>query len=74
MRKVRFQTDIIVAHLESIPLPKLTKEQTLSFKRIISEDEVFQSLKSMEKINHLKIMDSLRNFMNDSGMKSKIRF
>ena len=73
MRKVRFQTDIIVARLESITLPKLTKEQTLSFKRIISEDEVFQSLKSMEKINHLEIMDSLRNFMNDSGMKSKIR-
>ena len=47
-RKVQFQTDIIEAYLENIPLPKLTNEQTLSCKGIISEDEVFKSLKSME--------------------------
>ena len=34
--------------LENIPLPKLTNEQTLSFEGIISEDEVFKSLKSMD--------------------------
>ena len=47
-RKVQFQTDIIEAYLENIPLPKLTNEQTLSCEGIISEDEVFKSLKSME--------------------------
>ena len=31
-----------------MPLPKLTNEQTLSCEGIISEDEVFMSLKSME--------------------------
>ena len=30
-----------------LPLPKLTIEQTLSFEGIISEQEVFKSLKSM---------------------------
>ena len=47
-RKVQFQTDIIEAYLENIPLPKLTYEQTLNCEGIISEDEVFKSLKSME--------------------------
>ena len=45
-RKVQFQTDVIEAYLENIP--KLTNEQTLSCKGIISEDEVFKSLKPME--------------------------
>ena len=34
-RKVQFQTDIIEAYLENIPLPKLTNEQTLSCEGII---------------------------------------
>ena len=46
--KVQFQTDIIEVYLENIPLPKLTNEQTLSFEGIISEDQVFKSLKSMD--------------------------
>ena len=29
-RKVQFQTDIIEAYLDNMPLPKLTNEQTLS--------------------------------------------
>ena len=29
-RKVQYQTDIIEAYLENIPLPKLNNEQTLS--------------------------------------------
>ena len=48
MRKVQFQTGIIKAYLDNIPLPKLTNEQTLSSEGIISEDEVFKSLKSMD--------------------------
>ena len=47
-RKVQFCPDKIEAHLERIPLPKLTNEQTLSCEGIISEDEVFNSLKSIE--------------------------
>ena len=47
-RKVQFQTDIIEAYLDNIPLPKLTDEQTLSCDGIISEDEVFKSLKSID--------------------------
>ena len=35
-------------YLDHILLPKLTNEQTLSCEVIISEDEVFKSLKSME--------------------------
>ena len=35
-------------YLENILLPKLTNEQTLSCEGIISEDEAFKSLKSME--------------------------
>ena len=46
--KVPFQTNKLEAYLENIPLPKLTSEQTLSCEGIISEDEVFKSLKSME--------------------------
>ena len=46
-RKVQFQTDKIEAYLENIPLPKLVNEQTLTCEDI-SEDEVFESLKSME--------------------------
>ena len=45
-RKVQFKTDIIEVYLENIPLPKLTNEQTLKCEGIISEDEVFKSLKS----------------------------
>ena len=48
MRKVQFHTDIIETYLENITLPKLTIEQTVSCEGIISEDEVFQSLKCME--------------------------
>ena len=47
-RKAQFQTDKTVAYLENIPLPKLTNEQTLICEGILSEDEVFESLKSME--------------------------
>ena len=46
-RKVQNQTDK-TAYLELIPLPKLTNELTLSWEGIISEDEVFKSLKSVE--------------------------
>ena len=45
---LKFQTDIIEAYLENMPLPKLANEQTLSCEGIISEDEVFKGLKSME--------------------------
>ena len=47
-RKVQNQTDQIEAYLEHIPLPKLTNKKTLNCEGIISEDEVFKSLKSME--------------------------
>ena len=47
-RKVQFQTEIIEAYLENLPLPRLTNEQTLSCECIISEDEMFKSLKYME--------------------------
>ena len=47
-RKAQNQTDKIETYLKHIPLPKLANEQTLSCKGIISEDEVFKSLKSME--------------------------
>ena len=47
-RQVQVQTDKIDAYLDNIPLPKLTNEQTLSCEGIISEDEVFMSLKSVE--------------------------
>ena len=46
--KVQNQTDKIEVYLEHIPLPKLSNEQTLSCEGIISEDEVFKSLKSMK--------------------------
>ena len=72
-RKVQFQTDIIEAYLDNIPLPKLTDEQTLSCEGIICEDEVFKSLKSIDN-NKSPGNDSLRNFMNASGMKSKSCF
>ena len=35
-------------YLENILSQKLSNEQTLSFESIISEDEIFKSLKSME--------------------------
>ena len=47
-RKVHNQTDKIEAYLGLKSLPKFTNEQTLSCEGIISEDEVFKSLKSME--------------------------
>ena len=49
-RKVQFHTDRIEVYLENIniPLPTLINEQTLRCEGIISEDEVFKSLKSME--------------------------
>ena len=53
LRKIQFQTDIIEAYLENIPSSKITNEQTLSCERIISEDEVFKSLKSMENSKSL---------------------
>ena len=58
-RKVWFQTDKIETYLENIPLLIFSNEQALCCEGIISEDEVFKSL---------------RNFMNASGMKSKILF
>ena len=47
-RKVQIQTDKIETYLENLPLPKLINEQALSCEGIISEDEVFTSLESME--------------------------
>ena len=47
-RKVQNQTDKIEAYLEHISLPKFTNEQTLSCEGITSEDELFESFKSME--------------------------
>ena len=47
-RKVQFQTHIIGEYLDNITLPKLTNEQTLSCEGIISKDEVFKSLKSID--------------------------
>ena len=47
-RKVQNQTDKIDAYLELISLRKLTNEQALSCQGIISEYEVFKSLKSKE--------------------------
>ena len=47
-RQVQVQADKIDAYLDNIPLPKLTNEQTLSCEGIISEDEVFKSLKSID--------------------------
>ena len=47
-RKVKNQTDKTEAYLEKLPLPKLTNEQTLSCEGIISEEEVFKSLKFVE--------------------------
>ena len=38
----------IEVYLEDIPLPKLINEQALSCEGIISKDEVFESLKSIE--------------------------
>ena len=73
-RKVQFQADIIETYLENTPLPKLTDKQTLSCEGIISEDEVFKSLKSMENNKSPGMMDCLRNSMNASGMKSNSRF
>ena len=72
-RQVQVQTEKIDAYLDNIPLPKLTNEQTLSCEGIISEDEVFKSLKSIDN-NKSPGNDSLRNFMNASGMKSKSCF
>ena len=47
-RKVQIQTDKTEDYLENILLPKLAKEQILSCEGIISEDEVFKSLESIE--------------------------
>ena len=47
-RKVQSQTEKIEAYSELIPLPKLINEQILSCEGIVSEDEVFKILKSME--------------------------
>ena len=46
--QVQNHPGIIEAFLELVTLPKLTNEQTLSCEGIISEDEMFKSLKSME--------------------------
>ena len=48
LHKAQNQTDKTDAYLKHIPLPTLTNEQTLSCRGIISDDEVFKSLKSME--------------------------
>ena len=40
-RQVQNQTDKTEVHLEHVPLPKLTNEQTLSCEGIISQDEMF---------------------------------
>ena len=48
LHKVQNQTFKIETYLENIPSPKLTNEQTLSCEGIISDTEVFKSLKSME--------------------------
>ena len=47
--KVQIQIDEMEAYLEIIPLPKLSNEQTyehvISYEGMMSEDEVFKSLK-----------------------------
>ena len=48
-RQVQVQTDKIDAYLDNISSPKLTNEQTLSCEGIVSDDEVFKSLKSNNK-------------------------
>ena len=58
MCKVQFQTDKIEVYLENILSQKLSNEQTLSFESIISEDEIFKSLKSMEN-NKSPVNDGL---------------
>ena len=74
MRKVQFHTDIIETYLENITLPKLTIEQTVSCEGIISEDEVFQSLKCMEN-NKSPGNDGLSKDLYECfGMKSKSCF
>ena len=73
-RKVQNQTDKIEACLEHMPLPKLTNEQTLSCEGIISEDEVFKSLKSMYNNKSPGNDGRSKEFTNASGMKSKSRF
>ena len=73
-RQVQVQTDKIDAYLDNIPLPKLTNEQTLSCEGIISEDEVFKSLKSMYNNKSPGNDGRSKEFTNASGMKSKSRF
>ena len=68
LRHVHNQTDTIEAYLEHIPLPKLTNEQILSCEGIISEEKVFKSFNIWKIINHLEMMDSLKNCVNTSGM------
>ena len=65
---------MIEVYLENIPLPKLANEQTLSCEGIISSDEVFKSLKSMDNNKSPGIDGLSRKFLNAFGMKSKIRF
>ena len=48
--KVQIHTGKIKPYLENKPLSKFTNEKTLSCEGIISEDEVFKSLKSKENI------------------------
>ena len=76
-RKVQNQTDKIEAYLELIPLPKLTKEQSLSCEGIISEDKALKSLKYIEN-NKSPGNDGLSNvlqiyefFFNFDGKISK---
>ena len=47
-RQVQVETGKIYTYLDNIPLPKLTNEQMLSCEDIISEDEVFESLKFID--------------------------
>ena len=73
-RKVQFQTDIIDVYLDKILLPKLTNEQTLSCEGIISEDELFKSLKSMDNNESPGNNGLSKEFYECFCMKSKSLF
>ena len=82
--QVQNHPGIIEAFLELVPLPKLTNEQTLSCECIISEDEMFKSLKSMEnnkslgnhglsKGFHECVWNEIKNYCNCNVGEKKIK-
>ena len=82
--QVQNHPGIIEAFLELVTLPKLTNEQTLSCEGIISEDEMFKSLKSMEnnkslgnhglsKGFHECVWNEIKNYCNCNVGEKKIK-